>query len=100
MYIRTNIEVPKSKAPIYIVVDSRGLNVYGDGEWKTRKHRISKRRTWQKLHLGGDEKTGLIHAQGLTEKGKGAGDAQQSGTLHTNRETNAVKRIHGFASSI
>jgi hypothetical protein len=51
--------------------------VYGEGEWKTRKHGISKRRTWRKLHLGVDEKTGLIHAQVLTENGKGDGDAQQ-----------------------
>jgi len=71
------IEVPKSKTPIYLVIDSTGLKVYGEGEWKTRKHGISKRRTWRKLHLGIDEKTGLIHAQVLTENGKGDGDAQQ-----------------------
>ncbi|MFT5765632.1 MAG: hypothetical protein ACI8X3_003069, partial [Saprospiraceae bacterium] len=75
--LEVDIEVPKSKAPIYIVIDSTGLKVYGEGEWKTRKHGISKRRTWRKLHLGVDKKTGLIHAQVLTENGKGAGDAQQ-----------------------
>lgn len=69
--------VPKSKAPIYIVIDSTGLKVYGEGEWKTRKHGISKRRTWRKLHLGVDEKTGIVHAHVLTENGKGDGDAQQ-----------------------
>ncbi|MFZ2898067.1 MAG: transposase [Saprospiraceae bacterium] len=42
-----------------------------------RKHRYSKRRTWRKLHLGVDEATGFIHAQVLTENGKGDGDAQQ-----------------------
>ena len=75
--LEVDIEVPKSKVPIYIVIDSTGLKVYGEGEWKTRKHGISKRRTWRKLHLGIDEKTGLIHAQVLTENGKGDGDAQQ-----------------------
>lgn len=75
--IEVNIEVPKSKVPIFLVIDSTGLKVYGEGEWKTRKHGISKRRTWRKLHLGVDEKTGLIHAQLLTENGKGDGDAQQ-----------------------
>jgi len=29
--------------------------VYGEGEWKVRKHGWSKRRTWRKLHLGIDE---------------------------------------------
>ncbi len=34
-----------------IVIDSTGLKVYGEGEWKVRKHGYSKRRTWRKLHL-------------------------------------------------
>jgi len=75
--IEVDIFVPKSDSSIYIVVDSTGLKVYGEGEWKTRKHGISKRRTWRKLHLGVDEKTGFIHASVLTENGKGNGDAQQ-----------------------
>jgi Transposase DDE domain len=75
--LSVDIEVPKTKSPIYIVIDSTGLKVFGEGEWKTRKHGISKRRTWRKLHLGVDEKTGLIHAQVLTENGTGDGDAQQ-----------------------
>jgi hypothetical protein len=75
--IEVDIKAPKSKAPIYIVVDSTGLKVYGEGEWKARKHGISKRRTWRKLHLGVDEKTGFIHAQVLTENGEGDGDPQQ-----------------------
>ena len=46
--------------PIHIVVDSTGAKVYGEGEWKVRQHGWSKRRTWKKLHLGIDEKTGDI----------------------------------------
>jgi len=79
--IEVDIEAPKAGGPIYIVVDSTGLKVYGEGEWKTRKHGISKRRTWRKLHLGVDEKTGIIHAQLLTKNGKGDGDAQQVNKL-------------------
>jgi len=79
--IEVDIAVPQSKAPIFIVIDSTGLKVYGEGEWKTRKHGVSKRRTWRKLHLGVDEKTGFIHAQVLTENGKGDGDAQQVETM-------------------
>ena len=44
----------------HIVVDSTGIKVYGEGEWKTRQHGIGKRRTWRKLHLGVDEATGEI----------------------------------------
>lgn len=35
-----------------IVIDSTGLKVYGEGEWKVRQHGISKHRTWRKAHLG------------------------------------------------
>lgn len=51
--------VPKSGS-VHLVVDSTGVKVYGEGEWKTRQHGISKRRTWRKLHLGIDESTGEI----------------------------------------
>lgn len=34
-----------------IVFDSSGLKVYGEGEWKVKKHGKSKRRTWRKIHL-------------------------------------------------
>lgn len=75
--LEIDIEAPVTSTPAYIVIDSTGLKVYGEGEWKTRKHGVSKRRTWRKLHLGVDEKTGYIHTEELTENGKGDGDAQQ-----------------------
>jgi transposase len=53
--------VPKEGAR-HVVVDSTGVKVYGEGEWKTRQHGVSKRRTWRKLHLGVDEATGEILA--------------------------------------
>ncbi|MFX5445950.1 transposase, partial [Acinetobacter baumannii] len=31
--------------------------VYGEGEWKTRKHGKERRRTWRKLHLAIDADT-------------------------------------------
>jgi transposase len=57
--------VPKDQA-VPVVVDSTGVKVYGEGEWKTRQHGISKRRTWRKLHLGVDESTGEILAAVVT----------------------------------
>jgi hypothetical protein len=36
------------------VVDATGLKVYGEGEWKTRQHGISKRRTWRQVQLAFD----------------------------------------------
>lgn len=58
--------IPKT-GRIDIVIDSTGLKVYGEGEWKVRKHGWSKRRTWRKLHLGCDPKTGFVHCHILTD---------------------------------
>jgi len=41
----------RTGGPIYAVVDSAGLKVFGEGEWKVRQHGYTKRRTWKKLHL-------------------------------------------------
>ncbi len=53
------------------MVDSTGIKVYGEGEWKVRQHGYSKRRTWRKLHLGVDETTGEILA-GVVSTNNGA----------------------------
>ncbi|BAY59926.1 transposase (plasmid) [Leptolyngbya boryana NIES-2135] len=64
--------LPKGEAK-HVVVDSTGVKVYGEGEWKTRQHGISKRRTWRKLHLGVDEQTGEILAAMVTTNDVGDG---------------------------
>lgn len=51
---------------IEIGIDSTGLKVYGEGEWKVRKHGVSKRRTWRKLHIGIDIQTQEIISVELT----------------------------------
>ncbi len=50
----------------HVVVDSTGVKVYGEGEWKVRQHGKAKRRTWCKLHLCVDEKTGEIVVAGAS----------------------------------
>lgn len=57
----------KRSGNLNIVLDSTGLKLYGEGEWKVRKPGYSKRRTWRKLHLGGNPETGEILAVVLTE---------------------------------
>ncbi len=62
------VELPllPSKKARHIVVDSTGLKVYGEGEWKVRTHGVSKRRTWRKLHLAVDEQTNEIIISGAS----------------------------------
>lgn len=61
---------PPARRPgeaLHLVVDSTGVKVFGEGEWKVRQHGVSKRRTWKKLHLGVDEATGEILAVSVTD---------------------------------
>ena len=57
----------KANQKLNIVMDSTGLKIYGEGEWKVRQHGVSKRRTWRKLHIGADPEDGEIQAVILTE---------------------------------
>ena len=62
------VKLPKkASGSTNLVLDSTGLKIYGEGEWKVRKHGYSKRRTWRKLHLGADPENGEIQAVLLTE---------------------------------
>lgn len=65
-----DLGVPRSEhsaGPRHLVIDSTGLKVYGEGEWKVRQHGVGKRRTWRKLHLSVDADTGQILACQMTE---------------------------------
>ena len=56
----------RSHKPMHLVMDSTGLKVYGEGEWKVRQHGWTKRRTWRKLHVEVHEATGEVVTQTLT----------------------------------
>ena len=61
------VKLPRnSQGPINLVLDSTGLKIYGEGEWKVRKHGYSKRRTWRKLHVGANPDSGEIQVAVLT----------------------------------
>ncbi len=62
------VKLPKkTNQSLNIVMDSTGLKIYGEGEWKVRMHGVSKRRTWRKLHIGANPDDGEIQAVILTE---------------------------------
>jgi hypothetical protein len=64
------LPVCPSQRPRHIVLDSTGWKVFGEGEWKLRKHGSGKRRVWRKLHRSVDEKSGEVLAVVMS-----AGDA-------------------------
>jgi hypothetical protein len=59
----------KADGPLHLVIDSTGLKVYGEGEWKVRQHGYSKRRTWIKLHLAIDPGSHEIRAAMVSDPG-------------------------------
>jgi len=61
------LNASKVKGAVALLVDSTGLKVYGEGEWKVRKYGWSKRRTWRKLHLAVNADTQEIEAEILTD---------------------------------
>jgi len=56
-----------AKGSRHLLIDSTGLKIFGESEWKMRTHGKGKRRTWRKLHLAVDATTREIVATSLTE---------------------------------
>ena len=52
----------------HLVIDSSGLKVYGEGEWKVRTHGKAKRRTLRKLHISMEASTHHLTAALVTDK--------------------------------
>jgi hypothetical protein len=91
--LEITLDVAHRKGSIDVVVDSTGLKVFGEGEWKTRKHGVSKRRTWRKLHLAVNPETQEIEAEVLTENS--GHDADQVDKLLEQIETPIESFLRG-----
>ena len=60
---------------LHVIFDSTGLKVFGEGEWKVRKHGYSKRRTWRKVHVGMCADTGQVVVSAMTSNNVGDDEA-------------------------
>ncbi|MDD2729295.1 IS5 family transposase [Malikia sp.] len=56
---------------LHLLVDSTGLKMMGEGEWKRKKHGAEYRRQWRKLHLGLDAQMLEIRAIEVTPNSVG-----------------------------
>ena len=73
--LEIDTRVSKLSGPIDVVVDSTGLKVHGEGEWKVRQHGKDKRRDWRKVHLAVDPDSHTILAELMTDSSTHDGDA-------------------------
>ncbi|EPB0153838.1 IS5 family transposase [Escherichia coli] len=53
----------------HLVIDGTGLKVFGEGEWRVRRHGADRRRVWRKLHLAADSVTHEIICADLSLSG-------------------------------
>jgi hypothetical protein len=60
--------------PLHLVVDSTGLKVLGEGEWKVKRHGADRRRVWRKVHLAVDADSHEIRAVEMTDHRHGDGE--------------------------
>ncbi|VGH67400.1 transposase [Klebsiella pneumoniae] len=49
--VNISFKTPTRGEIAHLVIDSTGLKVFGEGEWKVKKHGQERRRIWRKLHL-------------------------------------------------
>ena len=65
---RLEVRLPKRTpaGPLHVVVDTTGVKVYGEGEWKVRQHGWLKHRLWRKVHLLVDADSGELRGLGLS----------------------------------
>jgi hypothetical protein len=90
--IHTKTDMDTQDETINIVVDSSGAKVYGEGEWKVKKHGWQKHRTWRKFHLGIDPKTKRIKAAEMT--GNDIADCEMLEIL-LKQVTNPIDQVFG-----
>jgi hypothetical protein len=109
--LRVDLSRVKKEGPLDLVIDSTGLRVYGEGEWKVRIHGKDKRRTWRKYHVAVDPSTHEVVAveltaanyhdskavpelmKGLENVGKVYGD----GAYPTPDSLDAITKVGGYA---
>jgi hypothetical protein len=67
-----SLHVPISSAarrePRHLIIDSTGLKLYGEGEWRVRGRGWTKRRTWRKLHISMDAESQQITSALITNR--------------------------------
>ena len=65
-HLSVTIGAQPTTTGLHLLVDSTGIKMLGEGEWKSKKHGADYRRQWRKIHLGIDAATLEIRAINAT----------------------------------
>jgi hypothetical protein len=85
-----SIKFPEAGTIKHLAIDSTGLKVFGEGEWKVKKHGPDKRRTWRKLHLAVDTNSHTIIAAELSMNSVSDGEVLPDLLKQTRRNIETV----------
>jgi len=76
--VEVNYRLPSQGQAAHLVIDATGLKVFGEGEWKVRKHGAEKRRVWRKLHMAVDGQSHqIVSADGAYDTRQSYQEAQR-----------------------
>jgi len=70
-HLSVTIGAQPTTTGLHLLVDSTGIKMLGEGEWKTKKHGADYRRQWRKVDLGIDAATLEIRAIEVTDNATG-----------------------------
>ena len=65
--LKINLKVRPTSQPRHVLIDSTGIQVLGEGEWKRLNHGESRCQVWKKLHLAIDADSLDILALNVTD---------------------------------
>ena len=65
--LKINLKVKKTSHARHVLVDSTGIQIIGEGQWKTLRHGKSRYQVWRKLHIAMDADNQTILAASMTE---------------------------------
>lgn len=70
-HLQVSIPYRGGNDALHLLVDSTGVKMLGEGEWKTKKHGADYRRQWRQVHLRIDAQTLEIPAIEVTSNSVG-----------------------------
>ncbi len=82
---------PQICSPIRLAIDATGLKVYGEDEWKVKKHDTDgKSRVWRKLHIAADTDTHEIVVAELSLSNVTDAEVQPNLLMQTRRKISEI----------
>ena len=70
-HLQVTLTYQRRGEALHLLIDSTGIKMLGEGEWKRKKHGADYRRQWRKVHLGIDAQTLEIRAIEVTANSVG-----------------------------